>query len=234
MLDLQRALHADPATSGGRGTFGSDTLDLSDIAGKVSWKNRAFSNRLSVFFHFHRAPTCQLLIASVCLSHQNKSADKFKRPFKKRHSSVYHQPSNRVNKYLAQAIEARSVDREKADHVTLTTLCFRDHNKESQVGLFAWLLNFGAICGSVFCLKGYTKTLLVWSSSFFFFYCRRHFANWIRLKVPKVALIDCARHKILIMKIQSCFEFGHKIIILNGKVSNFQYLHLYYIQVIDI
>ncbi|XP_059470227.1 Ca(2+)/calmodulin-responsive adenylate cyclase isoform X2 [Neocloeon triangulifer] len=95
VLDLQRVLHADPATSGGR-SFGSESLDLRDIAGK------------------------------------NKSGDKFKRPFKKRHSSVYHQPSNRVNKYLAQAIEARSVDREKANHVTLTTLCFRDHNKESQ------------------------------------------------------------------------------------------------------
>ncbi|XP_065340009.1 Ca(2+)/calmodulin-responsive adenylate cyclase isoform X8 [Cloeon dipterum] len=95
VLDLQRVLHADPATSGGR-PFGGDSLDLRDIAGK------------------------------------SKSSDKFKRPFKKRHSSVYHQPSNRVNKYLAQAIEARSVDREKANHVTLATLCFRDHNKESQ------------------------------------------------------------------------------------------------------
>ncbi|KAF4516837.1 hypothetical protein B566_EDAN006232 [Ephemera danica] len=60
------------------------------------------------------------------------NGDKMKRPFKKRHSSVYHQPSNRVNKYLAQAIEARSVDREKATHVNLATLCFRDYSKESQ------------------------------------------------------------------------------------------------------
>jgi len=49
VLDLQRALHADPATSGGRGTFGSDTLDLSDIAGKVSLKNHALAS--TRFFH---------------------------------------------------------------------------------------------------------------------------------------------------------------------------------------
>ncbi|KAL1498283.1 hypothetical protein ABEB36_009104 [Hypothenemus hampei] len=63
---------------------------------------------------------------------KNKVTDKFKRPFKKRHSSVYHQPSNRVNKYLAQAIEARSVDREKSTHVSLFTLCFKDKSKEHQ------------------------------------------------------------------------------------------------------
>ncbi|XP_066145642.1 adenylate cyclase type 1 isoform X2 [Euwallacea fornicatus] len=63
---------------------------------------------------------------------KNKVTEKFKRPFKKRHSSVYHQPSNRVNKYLAQAIEARSVDREKSTHVSLFSLCFKDRNKESQ------------------------------------------------------------------------------------------------------
>jgi adenylate cyclase 1 len=63
---------------------------------------------------------------------KNKVTEKFKRPFKKRHSSVYHQPSNRVNKYLAQAIEARSVDREKSTHVNLFTLCFKDSSKENQ------------------------------------------------------------------------------------------------------
>ncbi|KAJ8971721.1 hypothetical protein NQ317_009068 [Molorchus minor] len=65
-------------------------------------------------------------------SSKNKVTEKFKRPFKKRHSSVYHQPSNRVNKYLAQAIEARSVDREKSTHVNLFTLCFKDRHKENQ------------------------------------------------------------------------------------------------------
>lgn len=73
---------------------------------------------------------------------QKKVTEKFKRPFKKRHSSVYHQPSNRVNKYLAQAIDARSVDREKSTHVNLWTLCFKDSAKEHHVRenflLFVW------------------------------------------------------------------------------------------------
>lgn len=56
--------------------------------------------------------------------------EKFKRPFKKRHSNVYHQPSNRVNKFLAQAIEARSVDREKTAHVNRISLNFRESEKE--------------------------------------------------------------------------------------------------------
>jgi adenylate cyclase 1 len=60
-------------------------------------------------------------------------SDKLKRPFKKRHSSLPHTPSSRVNKYLAQAIEARSVNREQATHVSLVTLCFRDTTKERQV-----------------------------------------------------------------------------------------------------
>lgn len=96
VLDLQRVLHADPSTTGGRPFGGNDTLNLRDITAK------------------------------------NKVTDKFKRPFKKRHSSVYHQPSNRVNKYLTQAIEARSVDREKSTHVNLVTLCFKDRDKENQ------------------------------------------------------------------------------------------------------
>ncbi len=45
---------------------------------------------------------------------------------------VYHQGTNRVNKYLAQAIDARSVDREKSTHVNLITLCFKDKFKERQ------------------------------------------------------------------------------------------------------
>lgn len=75
--------------------------------------------------------------------------EKFKRPFKKRHSSVYHQPTNRVNKFLSQgksaasfmsllhvtffpstAIEARSIDREKSVHVNQFTLRFRESEKE--------------------------------------------------------------------------------------------------------
>jgi len=50
---------------------------------------------------------------------------------KKRHGSS-HQPSNRVNKFLSHAIEARSVDQEKASHVNSLTLCFRDSDKERQ------------------------------------------------------------------------------------------------------
>lgn len=45
---------------------------------------------------------------------------------------MYHQPMNRVNKYLSQAIEARSVDREKSDHVNMLTLFFKDWQKERQ------------------------------------------------------------------------------------------------------
>ena len=48
-------------------------------------------------------------------------------------SASSYQPSNRVNKFLSQAIEARSVDREKANHVNLFSLCFRDPEKERQV-----------------------------------------------------------------------------------------------------
>ncbi|GBL98910.1 Ca(2+)/calmodulin-responsive adenylate cyclase [Araneus ventricosus] len=59
-------------------------------------------------------------------------ADKLRKPFKKRHSTVYHQPTSRVNKYLAQAIEARSVDQEKSTHVNVITLCFKDRLKEKQ------------------------------------------------------------------------------------------------------
>lgn len=61
-----------------------------------------------------------------------KITDKLHKPLKKRHSVVYHQPSNRINKYLAQAIEARSVDREKSNHVNMLTLWFKDKTKEEQ------------------------------------------------------------------------------------------------------
>ncbi|GFX39956.1 hypothetical protein TNCV_2647191 [Trichonephila clavipes] len=60
-------------------------------------------------------------------------ADKLRKPFKKRHSTVYHQPTSRVNKYLAQAIEARSVDQEKSTHINVITLCFKDSIKERQI-----------------------------------------------------------------------------------------------------
>lgn len=43
---------------------------------------------------------------------------------------MYHQPSNRVNKFLSQAIEARSVDHEKSAHVNCISLNFREREKE--------------------------------------------------------------------------------------------------------
>lgn len=76
------------------------------------------------------------VFASSYLSHlsrinaQIKTTDKFKRPFKKRLSSLHHQPTNRVNKFLSQAIEARSVDDDKAEHVNRFSLQFRDHDVE--------------------------------------------------------------------------------------------------------
>ncbi len=60
--------------------------------------------------------------------------DKSKRPLEKRHVSFHqHQPTNRVNKFLAQAIEARSMGQEKSNPVHALTLCFRDSLKEEQV-----------------------------------------------------------------------------------------------------
>ncbi|CAH0748317.1 unnamed protein product [Diatraea saccharalis] len=83
---------------------------------------------------------------------KNKVTEKFKRPLKKRHSSVYHQPTNRVNKYLAQAIDARSVHREKATHVHLLTLCFKDPAKEAQYRASTdggWAGSLGAALGAL-------------------------------------------------------------------------------------
>ncbi|KAH7645383.1 ca/calmodulin-responsive adenylate cyclase-like [Dermatophagoides farinae] len=68
---------------------------------------------------------------------QGTDDNNFRKPFKKRHSIIYHQQNattNRVNKYLSQAIEARSVDQEKSTHVNLLTLCFKDEQKERQYG----------------------------------------------------------------------------------------------------
>ncbi len=66
------------------------------------------------------------------LPHARKTSvtERFKRPFKKRHSSILHQTTNRTNKFLGQAILARSVDREKKEHVHKLTLCFKDRNME--------------------------------------------------------------------------------------------------------
>ncbi|XP_054088103.1 Ca(2+)/calmodulin-responsive adenylate cyclase isoform X9 [Zeugodacus cucurbitae] len=63
---------------------------------------------------------------------QSKVTDKFKRPFRKRHSSMHSQPTNRVNRFLSQAINARSVDCDKSEHVDRITLRFRESDKERE------------------------------------------------------------------------------------------------------
>ncbi|KAL5007029.1 hypothetical protein ScPMuIL_015835, partial [Solemya velum] len=55
--------------------------------------------------------------------------DKLRKAFKERHSREP-QPRDRVNKYLAQAITARSVEREKRNHVNYITMQFKDRDKE--------------------------------------------------------------------------------------------------------
>ncbi|XP_059084540.1 Ca(2+)/calmodulin-responsive adenylate cyclase-like isoform X4 [Tigriopus californicus] len=60
---------------------------------------------------------------------QIKVTERFKLRRKRQQGSNL-QPTNRVNKFLSQAIEARSIDQEKANHVNLVSLCFRDSNKE--------------------------------------------------------------------------------------------------------
>ncbi|XP_052562760.1 Ca(2+)/calmodulin-responsive adenylate cyclase isoform X1 [Culex pipiens pallens] len=120
VLHLQRMLHANPyqaalaaAANENDGLMGS---------GRSSG-NRGGTSCLSDSSAYDSADST---------ASKNKVTDKFKRPFKKRHSSVYHQPSNRVNKFLSQAIEARSVDREKSVHVKRISLQFREKEKERQ------------------------------------------------------------------------------------------------------
>jgi len=50
-----------------------------------------------------------------------------------RHSNKPSSSVDRVNKYLAQALIARSVDREKRDHVSFVTLRFKKSPKEKRV-----------------------------------------------------------------------------------------------------
>ncbi|XP_064211254.1 Ca(2+)/calmodulin-responsive adenylate cyclase isoform X8 [Tribolium castaneum] len=116
VLDLQRVLHADPSAC-------ESSQHPAETSSKVLELQRVLHAEISPSTEQTRSPDTET---------NNKVTEKFKRPFKKRHSSVYHQPSNRVNKYLAQAIDARSVDREKSTHVNLFTLCFKDSSKENQ------------------------------------------------------------------------------------------------------
>ncbi|XP_045030921.1 Ca(2+)/calmodulin-responsive adenylate cyclase isoform X1 [Daphnia magna] len=83
--------------------------------------------------HQQNPANCHNSGASMAGHKKNKVTDKSKRPLKKRHASFHqHQPTNRVNKFLAQAIEARSMGQEKSNHVHALTLCFRDSLKEEQ------------------------------------------------------------------------------------------------------
>ncbi|KPU74600.1 uncharacterized protein Dana_GF21594, isoform C [Drosophila ananassae] len=86
-----------------------------------------------------RGSTCEANAGSVQVSEkgsrksQSKVADKFKRPFRKRHSvAAHHQPTNRVNRFLSQAINARSVDCDKSEHVDRVTLRFRQSDMERE------------------------------------------------------------------------------------------------------
>lgn len=45
---------------------------------------------------------------------------------------MHHQPTNRVNRFLSQAINARSVDCDKSEHVDRITLRFRESDKERE------------------------------------------------------------------------------------------------------
>jgi len=85
-------------------------------------------------------PLAWLSIPHLCIGigiprwqSQSKVADKFKRPFRKRHSvAAHHQPTNRVNRFLSQAINARSVDCDKSEHVDRLTLRFRQSDMERE------------------------------------------------------------------------------------------------------
>ncbi|KAK7110092.1 hypothetical protein V1264_014020 [Littorina saxatilis] len=57
--------------------------------------------------------------------------DKLRNPFKDRVSTSA-QPMDRVNKYLAQALVARSIEQEKSNHVNFITLRFKDATKEDE------------------------------------------------------------------------------------------------------
>lgn len=68
-----------------------------------------------------------------CPEESTSSGKTFRKPFMRRHSAEMrplHGTTNRVNKYLSQAIEGRSIDQEKSTHVNLFTLCFKDRDKE--------------------------------------------------------------------------------------------------------
>ncbi|XP_045785423.1 Ca(2+)/calmodulin-responsive adenylate cyclase isoform X4 [Maniola jurtina] len=121
VLDLRRALHAEPGSA--------EALRLAALRGEHVSGPPAPAPSTAPHHHTFDAVMQHHALRTHAT---NKVTEKSKRLVKKRHSSVYHQPSNRVNKFLAQAIDARSVHREKATHVHLLTLCFKDADKEAQ------------------------------------------------------------------------------------------------------
>ncbi|XP_047528233.1 Ca(2+)/calmodulin-responsive adenylate cyclase isoform X1 [Vanessa atalanta] len=127
VLDLRRALHAEPGSA--------EALRLAALRGEhvsAPASGPAAAAPAPASAPHHHTFDAVMQHHALRTHATNKVTEKFKRPLKKRHSSVYHQPTNRVNKYLAQAIDARSVHREKATHVHLLTLCFKDVDKEAQ------------------------------------------------------------------------------------------------------
>ncbi|CAB3224658.1 unnamed protein product [Arctia plantaginis] len=134
VMDLRRALHAEP---GSAEAMRLAALRAEDVRAAMQAPAPAAPPTPATAPHHHTFDAVMQHHAlrthtTVDTTTHNKVTEKFKRPLKKRHSSVYHQPTNRVNKYLAQAIDARSVHREKATHVHLLTLCFKDADKEAQ------------------------------------------------------------------------------------------------------
>ncbi|XP_041365496.1 adenylate cyclase type 1-like isoform X2 [Gigantopelta aegis] len=73
-------------------------------------------------------------------------SDKLRKPFKERHSQQQ-EPTDRVNKYLAQAIAAHSVEREKTNHVNFITMRFRSSETERK---YQNMTDF-AFSGSMIC-----------------------------------------------------------------------------------
>ncbi|XP_055390218.1 Ca(2+)/calmodulin-responsive adenylate cyclase isoform X2 [Condylostylus longicornis] len=114
-----------PFSNMATGSYPSSAGSASGTAATGDKGSRKRGSRISERSIERRFATC-------CSSCWNKVTDKFKRPFRKRHSSVHHQPTNRVNRFLSQAINARSVDREKSAHVDRITLRFRESDKERE------------------------------------------------------------------------------------------------------
>ncbi|KAG1683879.1 Adenylate cyclase type 1 [Nymphon striatum] len=116
-----------------------NTLQVRHLVGNTTRKKVSFKSMSNVVIQLLHSikfnmdvPFSNINAAQIEKLNKPKTVDKVTKPFKKRHSASNQQPSNRVNKYLAQAIGARSVDQEKSANVNIVTLCFKDSNKEKQ------------------------------------------------------------------------------------------------------